>query len=123
MNMFFLFLCVVNTLTIAIIYADLSAKHKRVVKQLTETHKKAEEAYNDFSRRSGVLLTRLKDQIQGEVTMKQPYSYGYSYVLAVGNLSFLKDADGYHYQGKGLTKEHKAELEDQFRGYVKYVRR
>lgn len=123
MDTFFLVLCAVNTLTMAIIYADLSAKHKRVVKQLTETHNKAEEAYKDFSRRSGMVLTRLKDQIQGEVTMKEPYSYGYSYVLAVGNLRFLKDADGYHYQGEGLTKEHKADLEDQFRGYVKYVRR
>lgn len=121
MNMFFLFLCVVNTLTIAIIYADLSAKHKRVVKQLTETHNKAEEAYKDFSRRSGMVLTRLKDQIQGDVIMKE--TYGYNYILSVGNLRFLKDIDGYHYQGHGLTIEDKKELEDHFRGYVKYVRR
>lgn len=123
MDTFFLVLCAVNTLTMAIIYADLSAKHKRVVKQLTKTNDMAEEAYKDFSRRSGMVLIRLKDQIRGEVTMKEPYGYGYCYTLSVGNLRFLKDADGYHYQGDGLTKEDRAELEDHFKGYVKYVRR
>lgn len=121
MDTFFLFLCAINTLTIAIIYADLSAKHKRVVKQLTETHNKAGEAYNDFSRRSETVLTRLKDQIQGDVVMKE--TYGYNYILSVGNLRFLRDSDGYHYQGHGLTNEDRKELEDHFTGYVKYVRR
>lgn len=119
MNTFFLVLCAVNTLIMAIIYADLVAKHKRVVKQLTKTNDMAEEAYKDFSRRSGIILTKLKDQIQGDVTMKEPFGY----ILSVGNLSFLKDVDGYHYQGDGLTKEDKAELEDHFKGYIKYVRR
>lgn len=123
MDTFFLVLCAVNTLTMAIIYADLVAKHKRVVKQLTKTNDMAEEAYKDFSRRSGIILTKLKDQIQGDVTMKEPFGYGYVYTLSVGNLSFLKDVDGYHYQGDGLTKEDKAELEDHFKGYIKYVRR